>query len=662
MRKRIEQLSFCALVALAMSLFWACETKDYYQPNEEPDAEQPSLHTFSTVEDVTLNMQYDVPAGYAAAFNLYTEIPFTTDNGHIVLRNDIKSIGSGIAISGKYEMAKTLPAYATDLYAYSDDLFAPTLMHAKVTGATATFAPVVISDVLGQNQSTRSIQDGTVDHYLGQYGNRADVDNNHKPNYIAYHQNIPSETLSAIASAFPERIRADEKYYTDASMYLQQNTKVWISVIGDGAYFYNSLSYFCFTGTKEELAAYASATKPDVKEVIAIPAVKLGLANGLQIGDYVQLKYFNGTEYVEEFPAGTTIGWVLRSQGYNTSSKQVDGSPYSYGAGTGPYGVFYSVVQWNVEGNTALRNHTMQFNAGTTEDPFICFGFEDEYNDNEKSDRDCNDVLFHVVTDPKDAINPPPLIVEDPKDVVTHDNSFGIVAFEDYWPCKGDYDLNDVIVKYESDVTLLQKANSTQVYATEINDVFSLIHTGADYNNQFAYRINLHPNNVESITIDDAKSTYTADGDGIIIDLCPNVRAEIAPYVEVASPKKYKVTIKLKDGSISQEAAAQITAPYNPFISPKAGVEVHLPFYKPTSRASLTYFGTEDDRSNPDNNIYYVAGQGNNYPFAIHLSGVDKFTVPTETQSIDITYPAYNKWVESGFQNNKDWYLNPVLK
>ena len=47
----------------------------------------------------------------------------------------------------------------------------------------------------------------------------------------------------------------------------------------------------------------------------------------------------------------------------------------------------------------------------------------------------------------------------------------GIVAFEDNWPSKGDYDLNDAIVKYKSELSYNTK---NEVLAAE--DELSLIH------------------------------------------------------------------------------------------------------------------------------------------------------------------------------------------
>ena len=85
------------------------------------------------------------------------------------------------------------------------------------------------------------------------------------------------------------------------------------------------------------------------------------------------------------------------------------------------------------------------FNAGTEEEPFVCIGFEDDYRRNfyPTADEDFNDVMFHIKTDPVDAIKPVEPIPSEVEEVSTIVTKNGILAFEDNWPSEGDYDLND---------------------------------------------------------------------------------------------------------------------------------------------------------------------------------------------------------------------------
>ena len=69
----------------------------------------------------------------------------------------------------------------------------------------------------------------------------------------------------------------------------------------------------------------------------------------------------------------------------------------------------------------------------------------------------------------------------------------GILAFEDNWPSKGDYDLNDVVVKYNS---VLSFNTKNEVLSTK--DTFTVLWSGASYSNSFIYQLNTDKSNVES--------------------------------------------------------------------------------------------------------------------------------------------------------------------
>lgn len=660
---------------LAALLMLSCTEHDFTYKN--PYEAEASELNFSTTQTVNIKLDYpNVPKGYSAAFKLYAEHPYTLDNDtkRWILRSDIKSVGSGIAASGTYSVTRDLPSYITKLYAYSENLFVNSLMEADVVNGQAIFKPALLTSVEAADSKTRSVGNWQADYSLGKYLGLPDseskksngqplydMDEYGRPNYVsdpseysAYTQEITDELLNRIAATFPELVAAEEKYLADASMYLEEETEIWVGVLGDGALYENTLSYYYAKATKEELAAIPRTQAFDIKEIVAIPRAGLKEPNGIQRGEYVKLKYYDEAsgKWIDKFPAGTTVGWLLQADGYTRYLKN-----------NGAQNRYYSTTAWNGEKDPINKQHTSYFNAGTVANPFICFGFED--TDNPSGDKDANDLLFHVITNPLNATIPPVEIPAEEKDVETDDERFGYIAFEDQWPNLGDYDLNDVVVKYESTITLLQKAGEEDVYATEINDVFSLVHTGADLQNKFSYKMELTQADIAEITISDSNSSYSYDTDGkLIIDLCPNVKEAITPYALLAPADYavYNICIKLNEGRLAQADLVQYAAPYNPFIIPVGDKEVHLPFYAPTNRADISFFGTQYDKSDIAKKVFYVSGDDNNYPFAIHLSGVDEFVIPTERISIDNTYPQYTNWVESNFQTNKDWYLHPKGK
>ena len=77
---------------------------------------------------------------------------------------------------------------------------------------------------------------------------------------------------------------------------------------------------------------------------------------------------------------------------------------------------------------------------------------------------------------------------------------------------------------------------------------------------------------------------------------------------------------------------------------------------------NTSYFGQNDDCSDPIHKLYFVR-QGN-YPFALCLKGADidtfKETIlkrENESIPIDQFFPGYLDWSISGGETNQDWYL-----
>ncbi|MCI7011532.1 MAG: LruC domain-containing protein, partial [Prevotella sp.] len=91
-------------------------------------------------------------------------------------------------------------------------------------------------------------------------------------------------------------------------------------------------------------------------------------------------------------------------------------------------------------------------------------------------------------------------------------------------------------------------------------------------------------------------------------------------------------------------------------------LEIHIAQEAPTNAADKSFFGTEDDASQPDKKIFYV--RSGNYPFGIFLNGATEsdmtklFDADNETRAIDEdeVYPKFKSWVENKGKKNPDWY------
>ncbi len=666
------------LLVCANTLITSCTDKDYYDPTKDPIGQAPSTLDFSTSQTVKLVLNFDAPNGFKSTFKVYTQNPF--ENG--VFQDQLEPIAAGIDISGTTH-SRTIPSYIEELYLYSPNLFVPILSYAKIQNGVASFedigvnVPAEISSRAGNagDMWRRPIskyiktaddyyQDKTDDHFLYDL----------TPEGTDFRiESIPAEVMTAIGNTFPEHENLfnspNNKYIMDANLHIVKGSdtgngaKVYVSILYAGCSDYNSLSYFVYTGDKDDLSQLTKdeASKLELINLFQYADVNINKVRepknraGLTPGKYVQLLYKNEKgDYVEEFPVGAKIGWKLHCRGFQSASFTAQEDAES----------LFSIEAWNDPrksgNNMEETRYSIYFQTSDNEgNLFNCFGFEDR---RWEPDNDFNDLIFHVLTDPADALVPPPSI--DEGDIEVSETPEGILAFEDNWPEKGDYDLNDVVVKYSSTIGYKQ-TGETAPFVEKVNDTFTFINNGANFTNMFSYKVGLSPSVIKSITITnpegvetDYTNNITSDGSGFIIDVANN---PLPSMVEKATPKSYTVVMEFNDGMVLQEGFNKFAAPYNPFITPKGNkfetAEVHLSMYPPTSRVNTTLFGSEDDRSDPAKNTWYVSGENNKYPFAIHLAGSNlDFQVSTEGQPIEITYPRYIDWVESGMTTEKDWY------
>ncbi len=648
MKKTVVTKYCLASMILSLSLA-SCMEKDLFVPNNET----PSLATFATTQDVQFSMQYDVPAGYANGFDVYAENPIeSVEDGTITLRTDIQPIAAGISVSGSFQMDKQVPGYVKELYALSSDLFAPRLMYAKIENGRANFTPKGIGAPIADQAAltTRGTGDLKFDFI-------PEMNDKYTPASDGT-IDVPPAVMTAISKAFPEGYTYKNgatippQYVQEASLEILEDAELWITPLLTSCSMSNTFGYICYDGRISELAG-KNINQIDEKLRVVFPFASMtdnavaGMAGltDLKRGDAFKLKYFDKTkkEWVDKFPKGTTVIWFLWSGSYDRANKKWNSSAYNK---------TYSHAFWNTDDEQKV--HTSYYAIRHDNADYVCFGFEDQKI--EKSDKDYNDLIFMVKSNPESAVVPPVVIDDKGNEVVTQtENPYGILAFEDNWPAEGDYDMNDVVVRYNSNITYTKETN-TDVYVSQTEDVFTLIHSGATFHNKFAIKYDINPAKVKSIQVNGIATTPRADGNGYVIDVCLDVLDKIAANVPNQS-YDYTIVTEFQNNAISQADFQKKKAPYNPYISPQSGLEIHLPMYAPTSDANPKYFRTQKDCSRPEEGIYYIGKEGSLYPWGIHLLGIKDFTIPTERFSIENTYPQYTDWVQSGFTNYQNWYL-----
>lgn len=206
--------------------------------------------------------------------------------------------------------------------------------------------------------------------YLGTYTG------NGKPHYLeSPGDNVSVETLELIDGALSETFRVpayNPHYITsnyDTDVFLTTESEVFVTFVSEGAGYRNVLGFYTYDMNNPPTNA------PSDEEVTIIfpNASALGSGGGLRTGDKVSL----GT-----FPAGTAIGWVLLSNGWN-------GNQVGYG-----YWQLYSNPDFNPETNISLRHHNVLIKDNANE--LVILGFEDIRRDHSWCDHDFNDALFYV--------------------------------------------------------------------------------------------------------------------------------------------------------------------------------------------------------------------------------------------------------------------------
>lgn len=232
-------------------------------------------------------------------------------------------------------------------------------------------------------------------------------------------------------------------------------------------------------------------------------------------------------------------------------------------------------------------------------------------------------------------------------------SSGATVAFEDQWPVKGDYDLNDVVISYRYKVV-----TNAQNKVVQVQGDYTLHATGSGYSTGFGVEFPILRSTVSGVT----GATLEAGQTNAVIRLFDDIRDEMLtwntkPGEPISPVKNYSVTFNVSNGpSINSFGLGS----YNPFIW-NGGLgngrnhEIHLPGKRPTSLGTTSLFGTGDDNSNVAAARYYVTSTG--LPWAIDIP-VKTFNYPVEFINITGGYLKFQAWAESGGSQFVDWYSN----
>lgn len=252
------------------------------------------------------------------------------------------------------------------------------------------------------------------------------------------------------------------------------------------------------------------------------------------------------------------------------------------------------------------------------------------------------------------------------------------LAFEDLWPSRGDYDLNDFVTHYRTGISTV----NGEVSSIHIGG--QVLALGATFHNGFAVQIdNLLPGEVdvaniafeingETINRSPLESGHTSAVFVVADDLWDYVTpAEGCTFYRTeknCGESPIQFTYSLEIPLIKPVSADLIKVSlYKPFIfatpgfnrnsifdsPPGRDLEIHLKNNQPSLLADPALLGRADDRSLPNAEIYYQTENG--LPWALEIG--TEWQHPWEYIDLIQAYPNFVDYVQSEGQSSKDWYL-----
>ena len=662
------------LIFLLMPVLMASCVKSVSDYDTPKNPEKPwNEFDFRTSASTSISLDYAADA--EVYFEIYDTTPVRENESGTAYEKieGIEPLYAGITDEkGCFSARAELPAYLGKAYVYTPNVHAQTLLVAEKTGGVLTAstaeeptAAALSATRAGGRYESVAVTDDDWKTWLGTY-DATYGRINYEYKYPGTGTNLKEENWKQLYKAankvFNTNKACPQEYRSSSDLYLEKDAEVAITFLMSNTCWNCSMGYYYYDASEHP------ASLEDIHPVMIFPNTQDGYWSndpnkarkyrGVERGTAVQLMFYpkiaeNSMEgATTTFPKGYRIGFVLATNAWGNRLPGFTGAKMyraatSSGLSVNDKGVAYK------QPRTAVYRYT---NSSLGLNSVIC-SFEDY-----TTDENFSDVIFTMKSNPVDAVVDIPSVDEKPgADDTKREVRLlkGIYAFEDLWPSRGDYDMNDVMVKLDYVKTLGNKGIYEESY------LFKTFNNLAGLENGLAFTLggaaasaDLEFSILRPATKDEPSpdyEPYAVGRDGSVILLTPNVKQDMGAT--------YKVTAKYAS-PIAEEKAAVV----KPFIyrtddedlTPGLRKEVHLPFEAPTAKADPKFFGTSDDKSDPASGRYYVRAES--YPFAFFLSGATEVNLaklldPTnEKTPIDRLYPAYSGWAASNGADNADWY------
>lgn len=509
---------------------------------------------------------------------------------------------------------------------------------------------------------------------------------------------MPADYMTRVGLMLPEKVDIRSNTQVALGSDDQTNIKlgaaaeVWVTFLNEGAGFLNGVGFFTYDPSNPPASPADVTDEQIILPNASVPPLAVAGTQG-------------ATVYLGKFPAGRAIGFFVAANGWSASGRTLNGNKVpGVKESLDRNWIYYSLKGLNPEpaDSRNLNQHTVLLQdttlTGSDNNTYqrMVLGFED-YLRTSGSDHDFNDVLLAVHVSPSTAISNlagiPKLVattkdgdadgdgVKDSVDEFPADpnaafsrwfpgsSSWGTLAFEDNWPQKGDYDLNDVVVRYRSRELLsatrlvsgLEMDMRLDARGGVYHSGFALALPGIDAAQIQSAILTLPSGATVSIkpltgqtkaVFEIMQDTYDHAPAGSGNDVCA-VYYNTGTGCPVQASAVFKLSVRLV-APVGNFPAA----PYDPFIfrTGQTGIEVHLPGNAPSSRADTSLFGTGDDGSTLGTTKTYMTA--NRLPWALHVPS--EWAYPAEFVDTVRPFPSIVDWAASGGTVKTDWYVVPT--
>ena len=594
----------------------------YEDPYANQNIVKENFFDFATVDALNLKLDYGIADNII--YYLYNADPMVLVDGSWELNQDIEPIYAGVTdIEGRAEEEISLPALLKTVWLLTDHVLVKTPIEIAVQGGSINYikhseASLSTRAMMGEIQYPDGYDvlgswnaDGVPDYLLAEKEDMPDAFLR-RCNTLA--SSITFDTKNPLLDKFPELTATGTN-----DMVIVSATELVATYFKSSSSWENMVAYYTYQDGEELTLADINS----IKKTILFPRYS-NKAPAELLGNQVRLKYWNKeTEsYENTFPRGTRIGWLLLGMGWNKTSATVR----------------YSNPSFNADGKQR---------SVLLSDPELdnCFFMAMEDN----LDARFNDAQFAIMSSQPKSIEPTPVIPDQVDKGEVAYMAMGTLVFEDNWPFKGDYDMNDVVINFQSTIV----KDGTSGLLTRTTTTYTPVNNGAIFTNGFGFQLDhVAKNQVKSLTVSSngmiINESFEDGTDKPVVTLFDDIRGYLNRPITVVL--EYYTT----RGGVT---AAMATPPYNPFVfSRSRGHEIHLAGYQPTSKMDESLRGTgedikQDDKGEP---MYFISRD--NMPFALYIAK-SYFDFPDEEQDIRDKYPHFMDWVNSFGKEYTDWYL-----